>query len=449
MEKQWEELSPDERQEALFERWLSPKDHEGNDLKFKSPEAEKAYKERVTRFKDAIQLKKLPDRVPVLPIVGFFYTFYAGFTPKEVMYDYEKAVSAARKYVLELEPDVHMGAIGPGPGKFFDILDYKLYAWPGHGVSSDHTYQCLEREYMKADEYDVLIQDPSNFYSNIYLPRIFGALQAFTAPSLTNVLEIFGLAFNFIPYGLPPVQAAYKALMEAGNEALKWAGSMGAFNEEMAAAGFPAGAVGMAKAPFDTLGDTLRGTKGIMVDMYRQPDKVLKALEVLTPLMINTGAGAAKGAGLPLVFIPLHKGADGFMSDEQFKKFYWPTFRKVLLGLIDEGCVPFCFVEGSYNTRLKVIRDVPKGKTLWSFDTTDMAKAKEMLGDVACIGGNMPIDLLTVGTPEQVKDYAKKLIDTCGKGGGYLMANGVALDEAKPENVKAMIDATKEYGVYK
>jgi len=78
-----------------------------------------------------------------------------------------------------------------------------------------------------------------------------------------------------------------------------------------------------------------------------------------------------------------------------------------------------------------------------------MAKAKEMLGDVACIGGNVPIDLLAVGTPEQVKDRVKKLIDTCGKGGGYLMANGVALDEAKPENVKAMIDATKEYGVYK
>jgi len=154
MERKWEELSPDERQEALFERWLSPKDHEGNDLKFKSPEAEKAYKERVTRFKDAIQLKKLPDRVPVLPIVGFFYTFLAGFTPEEVMYDYEKAVSAARKYVLELEPDVHMGAIGPGPGKFFDILDYKLYAWPGHGVSPNSTYQCLEKEYMKADEYD-------------------------------------------------------------------------------------------------------------------------------------------------------------------------------------------------------------------------------------------------------------------------------------------------------
>ena len=104
----------------------------------------------------------------------------------------------------------------PGPGKLFEILDYKLYSWPGHGVSPEYCYQCNEGEYMKADEYDALIDDPSNFYSNVYLPRIFGALQAFTAPHIADPLEMYGAAFNFIPYGLPPVQAAYKALLEAG-----------------------------------------------------------------------------------------------------------------------------------------------------------------------------------------------------------------------------------------
>jgi uroporphyrinogen-III decarboxylase len=104
---------------------------------------------------------------------------------------------------------------------------------------------------------------------------------------------------------------------------------------------------------------------------------------------------------------------------------------------------------GGFNSRLEVIRDLPKGKTAWLFDIVDMAKAKEVLGDVACIGGNMPLDLLTIGTPQQVKDYAKKLIDTVGKGGGYIMANGAFYDDIKPENLKTMIDFTKEYGVYK
>ena len=445
MEKEWEELSPDERQEDLFERWLSPLG-----VEFASPQAEKAYKERVNRLKDAIQLKKLPDRVPVLPILSFFPAFYGGITPQEAMYDYDKLYEAGKKYVLDFEPDANPGIGIATPGRVFDILDFKLYAWPGHGVSPKHTYQCLEAEYMTADEYDDLIEDPSHFFTNTYMPRIFGKLDGFKMlPNLISMQEIVFVGPNVIPFGLPPVQKAYKALLKAGSEALKWAGVLGDFNKEMAELGFPGGAGGFSKVPFDVIGDTLRGTRGIMVDMYRQPDKLLEAVEAVTPMMIDMGVSATQMAGNPLVMIPLHKGADGFLSDEQFKKFYWPNFRKLLMGLIDEGCVPLLFVEGSYNTRLEIIKDVPKGKTYWTFDATDMAKAKKILGGVACIGGNVPTDLLSVGTPQQIKDYVKKLIDTCAPGGGYIVANGVAADEVKPENLKAMVDFTKEYGVYK
>ena len=450
MEKQWQELTPLEKQEELFQRWLSPKDPEGNDIKYKSPQAEKVHKERVTRLKDAIQLKKLPDRVPVIPMLSFFPAFYAGLTPQEAMYDYDKLYAAGKKYLLDFDPDVSSGIGIAAPGKVFDILDYKQYAWPGHGVSPNHSYQCLEKEYMTADEYDGLIKDPSHFFANTYLPRIFGKLDGFKMlPSLTSFQELPFVGPNMIPFGLPPVQEAYKTMLEAGAEALKWAGAVGAFNNEMISLGFPAGAGGFTKVPFDTLGDTLRGTRGIMIDIYRQPEKVIEAMEAITPLMIDMGTSATQMAGNPLVMIHLHKGADGFLSDAQFKKFYWPHFKKLLMGLIEEGCVPMSFVEGSYNTRLEIIRDVPKGTTYWTFDATDMAKAKKALGDVACIGGNVPTDLLSVGTVSQVKDYVKNLIDACGKGGGFIMANGVAADDVKPENMKAMIDCTKEYGVYK
>ena len=197
MEKKWEELSPEEKREALFAKWLSP---EG--VEFDSPEAEKAYKERVTRIKDAIQLKKLPDRVPIFPFVGFFPIFYAGMTPQEAMYDYEKAAMAWKKFVVDFEPDAHLVVPVASPGKLYEILDYKLYAWPGHGVSPNYTYQCLEGEYMTADEYDALIHDPSYYFTSTYLPRIFGALEPFKMlPPLTNILEMYGgfSAVNFIP----------------------------------------------------------------------------------------------------------------------------------------------------------------------------------------------------------------------------------------------------------
>src|SRR4030042_5422281 len=450
MEKQWEEMSSDEKQEALFARWMSPKDPQGNDLKFQSPQAQKAYKERITRIKDAIQMKKLPDRVPVFVIPSFFPVYNAGFTPQEAMYDYDKCSMAFKKLVADFAPDAQIGAVAPGRARLYDILDYKLYSWPGHRSSPEQSYQANEGEYMKANEYDALIDDPSNFFSSTYLPRVFGALEGFKMlPTLTGILEMYGVALNFIPFGLPPVQETYKKLFEAGAETLKWIGAMGAWNAEITAAGFPIIVAGFTKAPFDVIGDTLRGTRGMMLDMYRQPDKLLEALDRMTPLMIKLGVSSAQMNGIPLIFIPLHKGADGFLSDEQFKKFYWPTFRKVMMGLIDEGVVPMPAAEGHWTTRLEVIQDLPKGKTLWMIDQSDMAKDKKTLGKVACLFGNVPSDLLVLGTPQQVKDYVKNLIDGCAKGGGFIVSNGAFFDQAKPETVHAMVDAAREYGVYK
>jgi hypothetical protein len=442
MEKQ---ISPEEKQEALFQKWLSPKDPEGNDFKFQSPETEKSYKERVTRIKDAIQMKKLPDRVPVVVFPSMWPATYDGITVQESMYDYDKTVTAFRKFILEFEPDTHMGAAQFGPGKFFEILDYKLYSWPGHGVKPEYSFQCNEGEYMKADEYDALISDPSGFFSNVYLPRVFGALEPWgMLPFLPGILEIYGVAFSFIPFGLPPVQSAYKTLFEAGAEALKWAGAVGGLEAELVSLGYPQLLAGFTKAPFDVIGDTLRGTKGIMLDIYRRPDKLIEAMEALTPLMINMGVGAAQMNAKPIVFFPLHKGADGFLSDEQFEKFYWPTFRKVMMGLIDAGCVPFPALEGFWNTRLKVIQDVPKGTTVWMVDQSDIGKAKETLGKNACLLGNVSSSMLALSTPEEVREYSKKLIDTAGKNGGFILSNGAFFDHAKPENVKAMVDAAKE-----
>ena len=152
MPENWNNLTADQKQEALFNSWLAPQG-----VKFASVQAEKDYQARVTRLKDAIQLKKTPDRVPVVPMLGFFPAYYSGLTPYDAMYDYERMKSAWNKYVLDFAPDAHGGAATAAPGKMYDILDYKLYAWPGHGVPRTSSYQALEGEYMKAEEYDSLI----------------------------------------------------------------------------------------------------------------------------------------------------------------------------------------------------------------------------------------------------------------------------------------------------
>ncbi|HEX2995669.1 MAG TPA: uroporphyrinogen decarboxylase family protein, partial [Anaerolineales bacterium] len=399
-----------EKREALFQRWLNPKDGAGNDLQFKSPEAKKAYEERILRIRAAIELRK-PDRVPVIIMPSFFPYYNAGVSPQEAMYDYDKLGAAFKKFIYDFDPDSHIGATAPGPGRMYDILDYKLYSWPGHGIAPEHVYQCNEDEYMKADEYDALIQDPTGYFLNKYLPRICGALQPLAMlPFFPGMLEMYGLAYNFIPFAIPPVQAALKALMDAGTEALNWAIATGGIEAELAAAGYPQLLGGFTKAPFDVIGDTLRGTKGIMLDVFRRPKKLIEAMEALTPLMIKMGVGAAQQTGHPVIFMPLHKGADGFLSDEQYKKFYWPTLRAVMVGLIEEGCIPLPAAEGGYGSRLEVIRDLPKASTLWMIDQTDMVKAKQALDGIACVVGNVPMDMLKMSTPEQVRQYADDLI---------------------------------------
>jgi uroporphyrinogen-III decarboxylase len=138
------------------------------------------------------------------------------------------------------------------------------------------------------------------------------------------------------------------------------------------------------------------------------------------------------------------------MSDRQFKTLYWPSLKKIIDALINEGILISIFAEGSFNTRLEIVNDFPKGAVHWMFDRTDMVKAKKILGDKCSISGNVPASLLVAGTTQEVKEYCRNLIKICGQGGGYMLAPGTAdITEAKPENVRAMIEAAKEFGVYK
>ncbi|MBE3581668.1 MAG: hypothetical protein IMW96_08575 [Thermoanaerobacteraceae bacterium] len=437
-------MTPEEKQEQLFSSWLA-----AQGTSFTDWEAEEGYRQRVMRIKQAVQLNQPPDRVPACPMTGLFPVYYAGITVREAMYDYQKAARAWIKYVLDFQPDAYVGMFVVPPGRFFDLLDYRLYKWPGRGVPPDISYQCVDAEYMKADEYDGLIHDPSDFWLRTYFPRIFGALKPWERLTpLTHVLEMVITCGSFVPFGRPDVQGTFRVLLEAGNEAARWAEAVDYVDRFLRGRGFPSLSGGISKAPFDILGDTLRGTRGIIVDMYRRPEKLLKGLEAVTPLAIRMGISSARAAGNPLVFIPLHKGADGFLSDTQFRTFYWPTLRKVIMGLIEEGLVPFLFAEGGYNSRLEIIRDLPPGKTVWLFDDIDMARAKEVLEGVACIAGNVPISLLAFGSPEEVEDCCRKLIKVAGRGGGFILSSGAVIDDIRPENMQALIEAARRFGTY-
>jgi uroporphyrinogen-III decarboxylase len=202
------------------------------------------------------------------------------------------------------------------------------------------------------------------------------------------------------------------------------------------------------QAPYDYFADLMRGTRGIVLDLYRQPEKLLEAIEVHMNLTIETAIRNFPMTQCPICMMPLHKGDETFMSDAQFEKFYWPSLKKVFLALIEEGLVPMPFAEGRYTSRLKQITDLPKSGVVWYFDQTDMAEAKRLLGDVSCIAGNVPASLMVTGTSGQVKENCRRLIETCASGGGYMLAGGAHIDTGDIANLRAMMEAAYEYGTY-
>jgi uroporphyrinogen-III decarboxylase len=443
MERSWKDHDPYEKRERRFERWLKA---EG--VAFRDGDAMKAYRKRIERFIKAFKLEE-PDRVPVLLPVGLsFPAFYSGRTLKDVMYDYAELKRVWLRFLQDFEMDTFMG---PGlvlPGRVLEMIDYRIHLWPGHGLADDvPSYQYVEGEYMFADEYDDLIRDPADFLFRTYIPRICGALQGLNGlPPLTPFV---GIPIFFIShFADPDVKRSIVRLLEAAEETRRWQNVVAEVVEIARSNGIPTLSAGFSGAPFDLLGDMMRGTKGILMDMYKRPEKLIEAAERLVPILVDEAARLADISGCPVIFMPLHKGEDSFMSPKQFETFYWPTLRKVLLGLVEEGLVPIPFAEGSYTRRLEVIKDLPPRTVVWWFEATDMKKAKEVLGGVSCIAGNVPVSLLCTGTPEEVKRCCKELIETCGKGGGYILAGSASMDRGNPENLRAMMEAAKEYGTY-
>ena len=289
-----------------------------------------------------------------------------------------------------------------------------------------------------------------DFLSIPISPRIFTELEPLKKmPLLPPIHEIPMMPGGLIPFGMPDVQEAFAKLASAGNEVHQWLAEVSKVTLSQMAKGRPGFSGGITKAPFDVIGDSLRGTRGVLMDMFRHPEELMEACERITPFMIKFGVASCKAASHIMPFIPLHKGADAFMSQDQFKKFYWPTLKKLIIGLSNEGVVPQLFVEGAYNKRLELVDELPRGKVVWWFDATDMGEAKKTVGRTNCIAGNVPLDILCTGTPDDVKAYCKNLIDVAGKDGGFMLVSGAGVQGAKPENVKTMIDFSKEYGVYR
>lgn len=407
---------------------------------------ENTIEKRRARMAAALALRE-PDRVPFSPRFGKSIGQFGGVSNYEAMADIRNIYGSLRKLLSKYELD-EFGAPALYPLNAMEILGTTHVKWPGasHGLDLNSSFQVLDRSYFDEDGYDEFLRDPSAFIFTKVFPDRHENLQGLRKLSLNNAME-FGHFASIGAFSEPDVVDALLTLISAGKEVRKWqqrTAGMAAVAEEMQC---PAPRYAGHAMAYDMLADNLRGYVNVPMDLYSVPDKVLAATEYMHHLCKTAIAGYA-AMGVEFVSIPLHGGTDEFLSDEQYKKHYWPFLRDMIEQICDLGMTPSVFCEGRYDTRLEVLREVPPGKVIYKFEKTESAKAKKALGDIACINGNFPTADLIFGKKEKIIEDTKRMLDECAPGGGFIMSCSIGLDNYDEALFEAWYEASLKYGQY-
>lgn len=413
-----------------------------------SAEARAAYDARWQRFMDCVRLKT-PDRMPIGLQPTFWLAKYGGISCRELMYEADTTAAIAERALLEFQPDVCSPMVlATASGRALEAADFKQLQWPGHGVGDHQPFQYIDREYMHADEFDEFLFDPTGFYLQKYLPRVAGCFEGIQEMPYLPGLHYMRLIGGLRGFAKPGVRQAFENILKAAEESERLAQAHLAFVEKMKRLGFPMSYLSTSVSPYDFIADYFRGATNMMKDLFRNKEKLHLLLDKAAQFLLRQTVAAARASGNPVVFIPVHWAPDPFMSGKQFETFWWPSFRKMLIGLIEADLIPMPMWESDCTKRLEIIKDIPAGTCVYWFERTDMVRAHEVLGDVVALRGNLSPSMMTTGTPEDVDAAVKHLAENVFHKGGKLILDGAfgLPDETPVENVQAMFAAARKYG---
>lgn len=361
------------------------------------------YDERLKRIKTAVALGK-PDRVPVVALGNAFCARHLGVKLSEFAMDPKVSNETMLKSFTSL------GEVDGIQQQFFfvpvlSMLWLSKVQIPGFDLPDDRMWQVDESELMKQEEYDTVIEKGYNAFFN-----------EFQATRLDNVAE--KVVNIMLPYSNQAIQN---------------------FKD--------AGVVTLCPLAFTTPFESFCGARSMtkfIKDMYKIPDKVQAAMDIaMVDIIANMRCDIqmCKPIG---AWIGGWRSASNFLSPKLWQRFVWPYFKKLVEVAIEEGIIPVLHLDSDWERDLEFFKELPKAKCIIAPDgMTDIFKIKEVLGDHMCIMGDVPAAMFALGTPEEVYNYSRKLINEIGPS-GYILSSGCDTpSNAKPENVRAMISAAK------
>lgn len=393
---------------------------------------ETRYQERLARYTTALRNGK-PDRVPIRPFVAEFTAKYCGMDCQQVTQDYQLAFDAAVRTAGELGWDAAVTNMVYLWGAIPQVLGTLYYAVPGVNLDRDVGFQYLEppedESFMTADEYDALIEDPTGFLLNVWIPR-------------TNT--------RVVAPGQPATEEGNVAMLKAAFAVQRYFSAFPAQTERMRReAGVVSAICGILKAPFDIIADKLRGYVGLTVDLFECPDKVLAACEAMMPHLYQTALASADPDRQVPISIWMHRGCVPFVNPQQFETFYWATLKPIIEELWKNDVQTLFYAEGKWAHHWNAFLELPEGSIVYHCDRDDIFAAKRTLGKKFAVSGGVPNELLAFGKPDEVRARVKEVIEgAAGEGGFILDAAAIVQNDATIENIRAMTEATLEYGQY-
>ncbi|HHX73290.1 MAG TPA: hypothetical protein GX699_00100 [Firmicutes bacterium] len=411
------------------------------------------YSEKLARLDKCARLESV-DRVPLAAATLYFPAKYANISYEEMFYDNEKYTAAATKFALDFDWDavcflrsfetvplgLSLAATDPelainvaiasvmGGGFAHDILRDNYSAQPGRESPPNRESQfTIKKTLMSADEYDALLEAPLQYLSEKIVPRIYNSLSQ------------------------PGSAQANAALINFGYHLGTALQNVIAFTQKMKEANCPPWYMALAPNPLDFLGAFLRDFDKILYDIRRYPGKIKKFCEELAPVFLAVGKATGQLSfaltGSRRVFMPVWYNS--FLSLKQFKEFHWPYIKYIAEELIKADFTPLFSFQGEHDHLLETVLEMPAGKTIAWFERTDLVKAKKVLGEHTCIAGGILPPVLIGGTPQDVDERVKKLLQEMMTARGFIYTLPFnAIGPAKTENIKAMTEAVFRYGQY-
>ncbi len=389
---------------------------------------ENKIKELFDKRKQAIQTTcniQEPEFVPVMTNVLTFPLGYSGLKYEDIIEDPDLIVKSNAKFYDDFYADSTLFFGPAAPIKTLKRLGSKCFFVSEDGYSIQHQ----QNTEMRADEYGKLIADPMKYLIDEIAKRKF--------PSLNGTKE-----------------EARKALIDANNYTEElFTGYGHGMNYVMENYGI-APIIQWPKIypTLDVLFDKIRGFQGTLTDIRRRRQEVKDAIEALKPYYkkLCTVPGNGPIPTYPFGHDMFHSPA--FLGQKDFEELFFPIWAEFALPIINAGGKIFMGMEGKCERYYDFLRDnIPKGGIICALTDDDVFEAKKKIGDYFAIVGGVTTSSLRYKRKEECIDEAKRVLDECAPGGGFICSTEKALttlSDVNPENLKAVNDYIHEYGVY-